>query len=72
MSALVTLDAIFEFAQHLLAVGRIMATLAVRYNAMFVGMTEYTLEFSMFCQTGLKVCPDIRVTCGTIRVGNSF
>ena len=49
-----------------------MAFSAVRHNTMLVGMTEDTLELSMFGRTGLKGCSDIRVTSGTVRVGDSL
>ena len=58
-----------EFAQHLLAVRSLMATPAFWYYAMLVGMTENTLEFCMLGRPGFKGILDIRMTCGTVRVG---
>lgn len=70
MRTLVTLVTGLEFAQHLLAVRRIVAILARRDVTMLVSVTEGTLELGMLGRTGLKHRPDVRVAGGTVGIGH--
>lgn len=70
MRALVTLVAPLELAQHLGVVRFAMTILALRDHSMLVGMTENTLESSMFGGSSFKSGPGVLMACAASKVGN--